>query len=115
MLGATMEEQGFDTSVTADGVHRLLEAAFEVFPESGELELVAARAGLRPGTPDNRPLIGPGEEEGLVWATGHHRGGVLLLPLTASVVADVLTGEPVAEEAHAFSPRRFEPARSVVG
>ena len=65
VLGATVEEQGFDTAVTADGVFRLLEAAYEVLPEVSELELVEARAGLRPGTPDNRPLIGPDEVEGL--------------------------------------------------
>ena len=64
MLGATVEEQGFDTAVTADGVYRLLEAAWEVLPEVGELELVEARAGLRPGTPDNAPVIGRGAPDG---------------------------------------------------
>ncbi len=82
VLGATVEEQGFDTSVTADGVYRLLEAAWEVLPDVSELELVSARAGLRPGTPDNEPVIGAGEPEGLVLATGHYRNGVLLAPLT---------------------------------
>ena len=93
ILGATVEEQGFDTAVTADGVFRLLEHAREVLPDVGELELVRARAGLRPGTPDNLPLVGPGAEEGLVLATGHHRNGVLLAPLTAELVAGELTGE----------------------
>ena len=93
VLGATVEEQGFDTSVTADGVYRLLEAAWEVLPDVGELELVEARAGLRPGTPDNSPLVGPGELDGLWWATGHFRNGVLLAPLTAETVATKLTGE----------------------
>ena len=87
ILGATVEEQGFDTAVTADGVFRLLEAAWEVLPEVGELELVGARAGLRPGTPDNAPVVGPGELDGLIWATGHWRNGVLLAPLTGEVVA----------------------------
>jgi thiamine biosynthesis protein ThiS len=59
VLGATVEEQGFDTAVTADGVFRLLEAAWEVLPEVGELELVGAARGLRPGTPDNAPVVGP--------------------------------------------------------
>ena len=107
VLGATVEEQGFDTAVTADGVFRLLEAAWEVLPEVGELELVAARAGLRPGTPDNTPVVGRGELEGLVWATGHWRNGVLLAPLTADAVAALLAGEPVAEEIGALSPGRF--------
>ncbi len=93
ILGATVEEQGFDTAVTADGVFRLLECAREVLPDVGELELVRARAGLRPGTPDNVPLVGPGAEKGLLLATGHHRNGVLLAPLTAELVAGELTGE----------------------
>jgi glycine oxidase len=96
VLGATVEEQGFDTAVTADGVYRLLEAAWEVLPEVSELEFVAARAGLRPGTPDNLPVVGHGEVDGLVYATGHYRNGVLLTPLTAESVAGLLTGEKVA-------------------
>ena len=92
VVGATVEEQGFDTTVTADGVFRLLEAAWEVLPEVGELEFVGARAGLRPATPDNVPLIGRDRElEGLIWATGHWRNGVLLAPLTADTVAGLLT------------------------
>ena len=83
ILGGTVEEQGFDTTVTADGVFRLLEAAWEVVPEVGELELVGARAGLRPGTPDNGAVVGfDSGLEGLLWATGHWRNGVLLAPLT---------------------------------
>ena len=93
VLGATVEERGFDSTTTADGVFRLLEAAREVFPDVGELEWVGVRAGLRPGTPDNLPVVGPGAADGLVWATGHYRNGVLLAPLTGEIVADVLTGE----------------------
>jgi len=92
VLGATVEEQGFDTTVTADGVFRLLEAAWEVLPEVGELEFVDARAGLRPATPDNVPLVGPDRDlDGLIWATGHWRNGVLLAPLTGDTVAGLLT------------------------
>jgi glycine oxidase len=107
VLGATMEEQGFDTTVTADGVFRLLEAAYEVLPDVGELELVGARAGLRPGTPDNTPVIGRDELEGLVWATGHWRNGVLLAPLTGESVAALLAGEELPAELSALSPDRF--------
>jgi len=107
-VGATVEEQGFDTTVTADGVLRLLEAAWEVLPEVGELELVRARAGLRPGTPDNAPLMGEGELEGLLWATGHWRNGVLLAPLTGDALAGMLAGEPVPELVSDLSPRRFD-------
>ena len=90
-----MEERGFDTKVTAGGVHELLREAYRLLPEIAELELVEATAGLRPGTPDNLPLIGPGALEGLVLATGHYRNGVLLAPLTAERVADVLVGAEV--------------------
>jgi glycine oxidase len=107
-LGATVEEQGFDTTVSAAGVHRLLEAAWEAVPEVGELELVAARAGLRPGSPDNAPLIGAGELEGLVWATGHYRNGVLLAPLTGRAVAGLLADGSPPDIVEPFSPRRFE-------
>jgi len=94
VLGATVEEQGFDSAVTADGVFRLLEAAWEVLPEIGELELVGAKAGLRPGTPDNRPIVGADPElSGLIWATGHWRNGVLLAPVTGDAVAALLAGE----------------------
>jgi glycine oxidase len=112
VLGATVEEQGFDTTVTADGVFRLLEAAWEVLPEVGELELVRARAGLRPGTPDNSPVVGPGELGGLVWATGHWRNGVLLAPLTGEAVAGLLAGDDLPAEFAALSPGRFDGVRA---
>jgi glycine oxidase len=96
VLGATMEERGFDISTTADGVFRLLEAARELLPDVGELEWIGVRAGLRPGTPDNLPVVAPGESNGLVWATGHYRNGVLLAPLTGETVAGILAGERTA-------------------
>jgi glycine oxidase len=108
MLGATVEEQGFDTTVTADGVYRLLEAAWEVLPEVAELELVRAGAGLRPGTPDNAPVVGPDELDGLFWATGHWRNGVLLAPLTGDLVADLLEGAALPDELGALDPARFD-------
>jgi glycine oxidase len=90
VVGATSEEKGFDTSVDAGAVHRLLEAAWEVLPDVWELEFVEVIAGLRPGTPDNRPLIGRASER-VVHATGHYRNGILLAPLTAQLVAAELT------------------------
>jgi glycine oxidase len=88
VVGATVEERGFDTTVTAGGVHRLLEAAWEVLPEIEELELVETAARLRPATPGNSPVIG--ERDGVVWATGHYRNGVLLAPVTAKLVTEML-------------------------
>ncbi len=93
IVGATVEEQGFDTRVTAGGVHELLREAYRALPEIAELEFVEATAGLRPTTPDNLPLIGPGAIEGLVLATGHFRNGILLAPLTAERIASLLTAE----------------------
>jgi glycine oxidase len=90
IVGATSEEQGFDTAVTAGGVHELLREAYRLLPDVAELELVGAIAGLRPGTPDNLPLIGPGAIGGLLLATGHYRNGILLAPLTADAIADLL-------------------------
>ncbi len=90
VIGATTEEQGFDTAVTADGVFRLLEAAYEVLPDVAELELVRARAALRPVEADNRPAIGPSDVDGLLLATGHGRNGVLLAPLTGDRIAAAL-------------------------
>ena len=94
VVGATVEEQGFDTRVTAGGVHELLREAYRALPEIAELELVEAIAGLRPTTPDNLPLIGPGAIDGLVLATGHFRNGILLAPLTADRIAGLLAGRP---------------------
>ncbi|MEX2195305.1 MAG: glycine oxidase ThiO [Thermoleophilaceae bacterium] len=105
LVGATVEERGFDTRVTAEGVFRLLEAAIELLPDVEELEFEGAAAGLRPATPDNMPLVGPAED-GVLLATGHYRNGILLAPLTAQVVAAVVCGEPVPEAAVPLSPAR---------
>jgi glycine oxidase len=96
IVGATTEEMGFDTTVTAGGVHELLREAYRLLPDVAEMELVGAVAGLRPGTPDNLPRVGSGEIEGLFLATGHFRNGVLLAPHTAQTVAGLLAGAPSA-------------------
>ena len=107
IVGATSEEQGFDTAVTAGGVHELLREAYRLLPDVAEMELVDSMAGLRPGTPDNLPLIGPGAIEGLVLATGHYRNGILLAPLTAVAVAALLAGEPLPEAVAPAHPLRL--------
>jgi glycine oxidase len=91
VIGATVEEMGFDTAVTAGGVHELLREAYRLLPDVAEMEWVGATAGLRPGTPNNLPLVGPGAIDGLVLATGHFRNGILLAPLAAQAVADLLS------------------------
>lgn len=107
VVGATVEEQGFDVRVTAGGVHELLREAYRALPEIAELELVETVAGMRPGTPDNSPLIGRGAIEGLIVATGHYRNGILLAPVTAEAVAALLAGEEPTVELDAFDPARF--------
>ena len=92
IVGATVEEHGFDTTVTAGGVHELLREAYRLLPEVAEMELLGTIAGLRPGTPDNLPRIGPGAVEGLTLATGHYRNGILLAPLTAERIVAQLAG-----------------------
>ena len=107
VLGATMEERGFDTTVTAGGAFELLRNAFEVLPSVTELVIDELAAGLRPATPDNAPAIGPGALPGLHWATGHFRHGILLTPVTAEIVVAGLTGEDPGALAADFAPTRF--------
>jgi glycine oxidase len=107
VLGATSEERGFDTTVTAGAAFELLRDAAELVPGISELVVDEFAAGLRPGTPDNLPAIGPGAADGLHWATGHRRSGILLAPVTAELVAGALAGEPLPDQAHAFAPQRF--------
>jgi glycine oxidase len=110
VVGATQEELGADTTVTAGGVWELLRDARLIVPGITELELAEAVAGLRPGTPDNAPVIGPGALAGLVLATGHFRGGVLLAPVTADLVTEYLQSGRVPELAAPFSAARFADA-----
>ncbi|HEX7105362.1 MAG TPA: glycine oxidase ThiO, partial [Acidothermaceae bacterium] len=107
VLGATMEEQGFDQTVTVGAVSELLSDARELLPGVSELALVESAAGLRPGSPDNAPMIGPTGLPGLAAATGHYRNGILLTPTTADLVADFLVSGQIPEAHAAFDPRRF--------
>ncbi|EMF55456.1 MULTISPECIES: glycine oxidase ThiO [Streptomyces] len=107
VVGATSEEQGWDTTVTAGGVYELLRDAHELVPGITELPLTETRAGLRPASPDNAPLLGPTGLDGLILATGHHRNGVLLTPVTGDVLAHVLTTGELPAQARDFTPLRF--------
>jgi glycine oxidase len=101
VVGATVEERGWDTNVSAGGAYGLLRDALALVPGLDDAELVAVRAALRPGTPDDLAVAG------LVVATGHHRNGVLLTPVTATAVTAAVLGEPVPDEVVACDPRRF--------
>lgn len=107
IAGATVEEMGFDTKVTAGGVHELLREAYRALPGVAELELERVVAGLRPGTPDNAPIVGRSQIDGLLFATGHYRNGILLAPLTARGVAALLAGEEMPGELGVADPARF--------
>lgn len=108
IVGATIEEQGFDDTVTAGGVHDLLRDAIEVVPGVAELELVEALARPRPGTPDNAPILGASKLPGLVLACGHHRNGVLLTPVTADAITELVVTGALPEVARPFTLDRLE-------
>ncbi|GAA3095948.1 glycine oxidase ThiO [Streptomyces rectiviolaceus] len=107
VVGATSEELGWDTTVTAGGVYELLRDAHELVPGITELPLTETRAGLRPGSPDNAPMLGPTALPGLQLATGHYRNGVLLTPVTGDVLAHSLATGELPDEARGFTPLRF--------
>lgn len=106
-IGATVEEKGFDTATTAGGVHELLREAYRVLPDIAELDFVEAIAGLRPGSPDNLPILGAGALEGLLLATGLYRHGILLGPIAGDLVAQLVTGEQPEVPLERFAPERF--------
>ncbi len=108
VVGATQEEQGFDTRVTAGGIYELLRDVLSLLPGLSEIDLVETWAGLRPGAPDNAPVIGTGDD-GIVYATGHYRNGILTAPITAAAVSALVQGHEPPVNLHPFSPSRFHP------
>ena len=113
VVGATMEERGEDVSVPLGGLVDLLDDARRVVPALDEYAVVETTSGLRPGSPDNGPLVGPTAVRGLIMATGHFRNGILLAPLTADEVAGLLTGSGDAPGHGPFAS--FRPDRFAVG
>jgi glycine oxidase len=110
-----MEERGYDRTVQAGAVHQLLSDARAAVPGIDELELEECTAGLRPGTPDNGPVVGWSAVDGLLLATGHGRNGILLAPLTATAVATLLAGGRIEGPLSRFGPERFGTGSSGTG
>jgi len=107
IVGATSEERGPDLTVTAGAVHDLLHDAMSVLPVTSELILAETCAGLRPGTPDNGPVVGRCGPDGLLLVTGHYRNGILMSPVTADAAVALLAGQAPAPEWEPFTPARF--------
>jgi len=107
LIGATVEEAGYDKRTDADTVQRLHQAAIRLLPALQQARVLEAWAGLRPGTPDGLPILGESETPGYFVATGHFRDGILLAPVTAELMARVITGAKPEQDLSAFSPARF--------
>ena len=110
VIGGTVEERGFDDSMTAGGLLALLEGAWRAVPAIEELPIAETWVGFRPGSRDDAPILGPSGIDGLVIATGHHRNGILLTPVTAAVVSAYVLSGNLPESALPFAPSRFSPA-----
>ena len=112
LVGATVEEKGFDTTLTAGGLLTLLEAAWRALPAVEELSIEEMWVGHRPGSRDDAPILGPGPVEGLIYATGHHRNGILLAPVTADTIARLVLDGTVDAAIRPFGVERFAPVRA---
>lgn len=107
IAGSTLEDAGFAKEVTPEGVRKIREAAIEMIPALETAEIVERWAGLRPGSPDELPILGPTDIEGLLIATGHYRNGILLAPVTAKLVREWVVLGKTTFDAEIFSPLRF--------
>lgn len=111
LCGATVEHVGFDKTVTARGVHTNLDAAIELTPALAGARVEETWAGLRPDTPDHLPILGTTDCQGLLIATGHYRSGILLTPITAKLIGEMVMGKTPSADCEKFSPMRFELAK----
>lgn len=107
VVGSTLENAGYEKRVTSGGIEKILSAANELAPELAKAEIVETWCGLRPGTPDQLPILGPAEIDGLVCATGHYRNGILLAPVTAKLIGEWIGEGRTSIAWEAFSPLRF--------
>jgi glycine oxidase len=108
VAGSTLEDAGFEKRVTPEGLGQILRAATELLPALSSASVVETWSGLRPGTPDHLPILGPTDVPGLLMATGHYRNGILLAPITAQLMREWIVQGKTSIEAGAFSPLRFE-------
>ncbi len=115
VAGSTLENAGFEKCVTPAGLRQILDAAVELAPALSNAVILETWAGLRPGTPDGLPLLGPTDLEGLLIATGHYRNGILLAPITAKLIREWIVDGRTSEATEKFSPLRFLEARRGVG
>jgi glycine oxidase len=107
VVGSTMEEAGYDKRTDPDTIQRMRQAAIRLVPALAQARMLEAWAGLRPGSPDNLPILGATRTAGYFVATGHFRDGILLTPVTAEVMARLVTGEDPGYDLSRFSPERF--------
>ncbi len=115
LVGSTMEDAGFDAITTREALDRLRVLAARLLPATRDMEVETDWAGLRPGTPDRLPYIGAVPEvEGLALATGHFRNGILLAPITAALVSDLVAGRPPRLDISAYAPRPVDPERALL-
>ena len=112
VVGATVEERGFDDTVTAGGLLALIESAWRAVPAIEELPVAETWVGFRPGSRDDAPILGPSGIDRLVMATGHHRNGILLAPITADLISAYLLSGRLSESVRPFTPERFVTARA---
>jgi glycine oxidase len=112
IVGATVEEKGFDSTLTAGGLLTLLEAAWRAVPAIEELPIDEMWVGHRPGSRDDAPILGPAPLDGLVYATGHHRNGILLAPVTADTIARLVLDGTLDPAIRPFGIERFTPAKA---
>ena len=107
VVGSTLERAGYEKGVTSGGMEKILSAVNELVPELAGAEIVETWSGLRPGTPDQLPILGPTDINGLLIATGHYRNGILLAPATAKLIAEWITERRISSNWEEFSPLRF--------
>jgi glycine oxidase len=107
VAGSTLENAGYEKAVTSGGLEQILGAVNELAPSLAGAEILETWSGLRPGTPDQLPILGPTDMEGLMIATGHYRNGILLAPITAKLIMEWITERSVSLDCEDFSPLRF--------